>query len=359
MVGAVKYRGYASHLTAPAGLAGRNGRATVRNRRWPTEQGDPLSIPKTFERFACCTWLWCWLGMLIVSAVAAAQDLEPRAYSPSPVGANFLVMGFGNTSGDVLFDPTLPISDVHANLYSQATGLGHTFGLAGRQSLVTVALPYVWGNIRGQVFEQQQSVYRSGLADLRVKFSFNLHGSPALSPQEFAKSPGHGLIVGTSLEVRAPSGQYDPTRLISIGTDRWSFKPELGISYPRKKWNFDFYTGVWLFTDNSAFFPGTSTRQQDPVTTLQAHVSYTLRRRLWAAFDSTWYAGGASHVNNGPPSSRLSNSRVGATLSVPIGKSQSLKIAYSRGATARVGTNFSTIGVAWQLLWFGRRLPHL
>jgi hypothetical protein len=297
--------------------------------------------------------------MLIVSALAAAQELEPRAYSPSPVGANFLVVGFGETSGNILFDPTLPITDVHAKLYGQATGFGHTFGAAGRQALVTVALPYVWGNIGGKVFEQQTSVYRSGLGDLQVKVSFNLHGSPALSPQEFAKSLRHGLIVGTSLEIRAPSGQYDETRLVTIGANRWAFKPELGLSYPRKKWNFDFYTGVWLFTENSAFFPGHSTRQQDPLTTLQAHVSYTFRRRLWAAFDSTWYGGGAASVNNGPFTGRQSNSRVGATLSMPIGKSQSVKIAYSRGATARFGSNFSTLGVAWQFLWFDwRRLPH-
>jgi hypothetical protein len=153
----------------------------------------------------------------------------------------------------------------------------------------------------------------------------------------------------------APTGQYDKTRLISIGTDRWAVKPELGISYLRKKWNFDFYSGVWLFTENKAFFPGSSTRRQDPLPTLQGHISYTFRQRMWVAFNSTWYEGGASHVNDGPATGRLNNSRIGATLSIPIGKKQSLKIAYSRGATARSGTNFSALGVAWQFLWFDRR----
>ncbi|HXJ91763.1 MAG TPA: transporter [Terriglobia bacterium] len=300
-------------------------------------------------------WLLACLATLALSRAASAQDLEPRAYSQSPTGANFLVMGFGEIDGSVLFDPSLPITGVHAQLYSSVAGLGHTFGLFGRQALVTAALPYVWGNMTGQVFEQQHNITRSGLADTRFKFSLNLHGSPALSPQEFVKSRRRSLIVGASLSVTAPSGQYDPTKLVNLGTNRWGFKPELGVSYPRKRWYFDLYSGVWFFTENSSFYPGQSTRRQAPLPSLQAHVSYTVRPRLWAAFDSTWYAGGASRVDNGPPTGRLNNSRVGATLSIPIGKSQSLKIAYSAGATARSGANFSSIGVAWQFLWFDRR----
>ena len=304
---------------------------------------------------ACVVWLFLLLGLLLFPPDMAGQQLEPRAYSPSPIGANFLVMGFGELDGSILFDPSLPITDVNATLYTPVAGFGRTFGLFGRQSLVTAVLPYAWGNIEGRVFEQQQAVYRSGLGDLRIKFSFNLLGSPALTPREFAKSRKRGFIVGTSLEVVVPSGQYDKARLICLGTNRWAFKPELGVSYMRKKWNYDIYTGVWFFTENPAFFPGNSVRRQDPLSTVQAHISYTFRPRLWAAFDSTWYGGGASSVDNGPPTGRMSNSRVGVTVSLPIGKKQSLKVNYSRGAIARSGTNFSSVGVAYQFLWFDRR----
>ncbi len=295
------------------------------------------------------------LAILIsVSWHAAAQELEPRAYSPSPTGANFILAGFANASGDVLFDPTLPITDVQADLYSPVMGFGRTFGLAHRQALATAALPYVWGTVTGKVYEQQGSITRSGLADLRFKFAFNLHGSPARSPQEFAKSKRSRFILGTSLSVTAPTGQYDPAKLVNLGTNRWAFKPELGLSYPRKKWFFDLYAGVWLFTDNPTFYPGGSVRRQDPLPTLQAHVSYTFRPRLWLAFDSTWYAGGATAVNNGSPSASQNNSRVGITLSLPLGKRQSLKVAYGAGATARTGTKFSGVSVAYQFMWFDR-----
>jgi len=283
---------------------------------------------------------------------AAAQELEARAYSASPVGVNFLVVAFTRSTGSVTFDPTIPITDVHAHLNAPAIGLGHTFGLLGRQALVTAALPYVWGDVEGKVAEQRQGITRSGLADLRVKFSVNLHGNPAQTLQEFAKGR-RGFLLGTSLTVQTPTGQYAPTKLINLGANRWAFKPEVGISYPWKKFDFDLYCGAWFFTKNSHFFPGEALRTQDPITTLQGHVSYTIWRQMWFAIDGTWYQGGAGYVNGGPPSISQNNTRFGATLSIPLSKRDSLKLAYSAGATARTGSNFDTFSVAWQFRWFG------
>jgi hypothetical protein len=286
----------------------------------------------------------------------AAQELEPRAYSASPTGANFLVAGFGRSSGEVVFDPSVQVMDVHATTYSPLLGVGRTFGLFGRQALVTAALPYAFGDIEGKVGPQlqQESVTRSGLADLRVKFSINLRGGPALSVREFAKAEHHNLLIGASLAVQAPTGQYSPDKLINLGTNRWGFRPELGISYPWKKFYFDVYAGAWFFTENDRFFPGNSIKQQDPLTGLQLHVSYTFRPKLWLALDSTWYGGGDASINGGPPTGRQNNSRAGVTCSLPLGKMQSLKISYSNGVIARVGSKFNTVAVTWQFLWFDR-----
>ena len=88
---------------------------------------------------------------------AAAQELEPRAYSASPIGTNFLLVGIGRSSGDVVFDPTVPITDVHADINAATLGAGRTFNLGGHLLLATIALPYVWGEITGKVFEEAAS----------------------------------------------------------------------------------------------------------------------------------------------------------------------------------------------------------
>ena len=107
-----------------------------------------------------------------------------------------------------------------------------------------------------------------------------------------------------------------------------------------------------LFTTNREFYTGASVRTQAPVVALQSHVSYTLRRQLWAAFDATWYSGGTTTVNGTRKADLQRNSRLGATLSLPVGRQQSIKFSGSTGATTRVGADFQTFGAAWQLTWF-------
>ena len=289
--------------------------------------------------------------LLATGAPAGAQDLEPKAYSASPAGAAFLVLGLARSSGSVVSDPTLPLTDVEASINAGLAATGYTFGLFDKLALVTATLPYSWGDISGRVFEEARAVTRSGLADARFKLSINLAGNPAVGAREFARTPRR-TILGTSLTVTAPSGQYDGAKLINLGTNRWAFKPEVGVAVPKGRWDFDAYLGVWLFTDNADFYPGGRTRSQAPVVAVQGHGSYTFRPRLWLAIDATWYHGGDAQIDGGEPSGGMNNSRLGATLSLPAGRQQSFKVAYSSGVSVRTGTNFRTLSVGWQWLRF-------
>ena len=296
-------------------------------------------------------------GLILLAAFAGlvaarAQELEPRAYSASPVGANFVVAALTRSSGDVVTDPSLPFTNVEARVGAFAVGYGRTLDLFGRQALATVALPYAWGKVEGDVGTETRRVTRSGLADLKARFSVNLIGNPARSREEFAASHERRILFGASLALSAPTGQYDPTRLVNLGTNRWAFKPELGVSVPWGKFDLEAYGGVIFFTRNPAFYPGTVVRDQSPLGALQAHVAYTFRPNLWLAADATWYSGGATTLNGGLPTARQENTRVGGTLSVPVGRRQSVKLGYSNGVAVRFGQRFETIGVSWQYLWF-------
>jgi hypothetical protein len=276
--------------------------------------------------------------------------MEPRSYSPNPTGIQFLALAYGRMTGNVLTDPSLPITDVDARLNSGSVGYGRTFALFGRSALVTVGVPYVRGDISGNVGEAQREITRSGLADARLRVSMNLIGGPALPPQEFARRTPQTTL-GMSLTVVPPVGQYDPDKLINLGANRWAFKPELGVSYPYDRWYFEAYVGVWLFTDNDEFFGG-SRREQDPISSLQTHVVYTWRPRLWLAFDANYYRGGRTTVNGARNANLQGNTRVGVTVSVPAGAQQSLKLTWTDGVTTRIGSDFRTLGVAWQYTWF-------
>jgi hypothetical protein len=279
-----------------------------------------------------------------------AQDLEPRAYAASPVGVNFVVLSAARSSGGVLVDPSLPVEDVEATVRLYITGVGRTVNIFGRTGLVLAALPYAVAEATGNVADESRHATRSGLADPRLKLSVNLLGGRALSAREFARA-ARRTIVGVSLTVVPPLGQYQPTRLINLGANRWAFKPEAGVSHTIGRWTLEGYGGVWWFTTNREFYTGQSVRTQDPVIALQTHASYTLRPRLWWAIDGTWYSGGTTTVDGVDKADLQRNSRLGATLSLPLLTQQSLKISVSSGATTRAGADFTTIAAAWQVTW--------
>jgi hypothetical protein len=293
---------------------------------------------------ACCA-----LALTGATIACRAQEMEPRSYSPNPTGIQFLALAYGRTTGGVVTDASLPITDIDARLNSGSVGYGRTFALFGRSALVTGGVPYVRGDVSGNVREARREITRSGLADARLRVSMNLIGGPALTPQEFARRRPQTTF-GMSLTVVPPTGQYTADKLINLGAHRWAFKPELGVSHPHARWYFEAYAGVWLFTANDEFFGG-SRRAQDPITSLQTHIVYTLRPRLWLAFDANYYRGGRTTVNGARNADLQSNSRVGLTLSVPVGAKQSLKLAWTDGATTRIGSDFKTLGVAWQYTW--------
>ncbi len=291
------------------------------------------------------------LAELFAAPVARAQELEPRSYAPVPKGANFFLASYSYQAGDVLFDPSLPFSNVNAYINSLVVGYGQSFSLFGRISSLSVAVPYVWASVDGNVGETYQAITRSGLGDMRLRFVVNLLGGPALSPREFAARKPEPTL-GFSLVVVAPTGQYSSEKLINIGTNRWAFRPEFGLSFPVGRWTLEGAAGVWLFLDNNHTYPGENVRSQDPLYTFQAHVGYTVRPGLWVAADATYYAGGKTYTNDVPSDTRQANSRAGLTASVPLGKGHSVKVAASRGVDARVGSRFNTIGIAYQYLWF-------
>lgn len=276
--------------------------------------------------------------------------MEPRAYSPAPVGTQFVLIGYGHQSGDVLLDSSLPLRDVKVSLNLVTAGYGRTFDLAGRQANVAVLVPYIWGTASGTVFEDNISVRRSGGGDLRLRFSTLLKGGDAMKPKEFAtRKPG--LIVGTSVSIIAPTGQYDPARLVNPGSNRWAFKPEVGVSKPRGRWTMELMGGTWLFTPNRDFFGG-ARREQKPLLSLQAHLIYTLRQRMWVSVNGTYFAGGQTEINGVLNNDRQRNARIGATFSYPLTQQHSIKLAWAKGVTTRIGGDLNMFVAGWQYAWF-------
>jgi hypothetical protein len=305
------------------------------------------------------------LGLLAFIAASSlqmlsAQDLAPRAYVITPLHSNAVTLAWSFYDGSINYNGALPVSDATGTYSVPILSYYHSFDLFGRSANAVASLPYGVGNFEGTVSGAGDHLYRSGLVDSVFRLSVNLKGGPAMPVQKFIKWK-EKVLLGTSFKVIAPTGQYDPTKLINWGTNRWSFKPEFGYSERWNNWVLDGYLGVWFFTTNSDFWSrniyywGTRPQSQQPVGSLEGHLSYDIKPRLWVSLDGNFWFGGKTIVNGiQNPLSEETNSRLGGTVSVPITKRQSLKFSYNNGTYISFGGNYQNVSVAWQYSWLGK-----
>ena len=298
--------------------------------------------------------LLCSLAAVLAGPLFA-QDLAPRAYLITPVGSNAIILTWSYYNGGVNFNGTVPIQGATGSFSIPIFSYYRSLSFFGRSANVTASLPYGVGTFQGTVLGQQQSVYRSGLADFSARFSVNLRGGPAMPAQKFARWK-QKVLLGASLKIIAPTGQYDPAKLVNWGINRWAFKPEFGYSERWGHWVLDGYAGAWFYTTNPASFslPSPQPQTEKPIGSFESHLSYDLGSGTWASLDGNFWAGGLTSLSGIQNlATRQTGSRLGVTVAVRIARHQTIKISYSGGTYLRFGSNYQNLQMAWQYSWLG------
>jgi Putative MetA-pathway of phenol degradation len=299
-------------------------------------------------------WVWAALvaaTILMPGRSVHGQALEPRSYANTPVGINFLLLGYGYTEGDVAFDASSPIKDAKVNVHSGILAYARSLDVWGLSGKVLAALPVAEASGSATVAGQGRDRQVLGLADPLLRLSVNFFGAPALSMEDFPTYQ-QDIIVGAGLQVTAPLGQYDSTKLLNIGTNRWSFKPELGVSKAWGPVTLELIPAITFFTRNDDFLDGKSL-EKDPVYSVQGHLIYEFSPALWAALDATYYVGGRTTVDGEKSSEHPENVRLGVTAALSVSRHQSIKLYGSTGVYNRTDNDFWAVGIAWQYRWGG------
>jgi hypothetical protein len=221
------------------------------------------------------------------------------------------------------------------------------WGLSGK---VLAVLPVAEATGSATVKGQEKDRQVLGLGDPLLRVSVNVYGAPALSMEDYA-TYRQDIIVGATLQVTAPLGQYDSNKLLNVGTNRWSFKPELGVSKAWGPLTLEVIPAITFFTDNDDFFGG-KTLKQDPIYSIQGHLIYEFFPALWAALDATYYAGGRTTID-GEKGEQPENVRLGLTTALSLSRHQSIKLYGSTGIYNRTDNSFWAVGIAWQFRWGG------
>ena len=296
--------------------------------------------------------LYLLLGVFLLAAMRTyAGEIEPRSYVNAPVGVNFLLAGYAYSYGGLATAGSSPIKDADLKMHTFILAYARSLDILGRSGKVDVILPYSDLSGTAMVAGQPRERDVSGLNDPRLRFSVNFYGAPALAVQEFPKYR-QDLIIGASLQVSAPLGQYDKDKLVNLGNNRWYIKPDLGISKAWGDFILEFSTGVIFFTDNDNYFGGNNLKQA-PVSTTQLHATYNIRQGIWAALSTTYDYGGRTTVSGVENDDLQNNMRLGATLAISVNRNNSIKLTASNGLYTSSGTDYDMFGVVWQYRWGG------
>jgi len=294
---------------------------------------------------------------IVLGAVATSvtgQELEPRAFSPGPRGLNIFLLAGSYSTGDLVFDGSLPIRDVSSNVWTAGAGYQRFFGLAGKTAKFAVLVNYADGDAKGFVADQFRERHFVGFTDPRIAFSWIFAGAPAMTMAEDAKYQPHTLA-GFSASLSPPLGRNESNRLLNVGTNRWTLRTQLGVSQYVNKWTFEGTLGGQFFSTNNHYYPGDAVQDQAPIYSAQAHCAYTVRRQLWIAVSATYYRGGAPTIDGVEGVGFQSNSRYGVSSSIPLAGRQSLGLNFSRGLSTRAGSNYDTLIVTWATRFMDRK----
>jgi hypothetical protein len=293
---------------------------------------------------ACCA-----LMTLHSPNPACAQFTDAHQYDNVPVGINQLELGYAFVHGNTAIDPSLVVTGATLNLNQVTIDYTRYFGLFHRLMWVEAAVPVA--RLGASTSTPAIEGSTAGAGDSSYALAMMLKGGPALSVSQFQQyEPATAL--GVSLTVSAPTGQYNGDKILNLGSDRWSFKPELALSHPfgpEQKWQLDTYANGYFYTDNTSY-RGREILRQDPLAGLEGHISYSLNNSLWVSFDTRYSFRANTFVAGVDQNNAQQNVILGSEMSVAINSRHSLLLEFAKAVLHENGPSIVGFSVKYDYM---------
>jgi hypothetical protein len=302
---------------------------------------------------------WIFLGSFLgiamgIAVSAQALELQPRRWGHLPIDINFAGGGYAYTDGDIFLDPVLQAEDVTLKMDTWLTKYVRSFELFNKSALFDVKQAYQEGRWSGLLEGEPASTERKGLSDPVFRLAVILYGAPPLKGKEYRDyqaSAASKTRMGVSISAQLPLGDYHDDKLINLGSNRYTFRPQLGIVHETGKWSFEATGTAWLFTENDDFFNGNKL-EQDPLYTLETHVVRNHKPGVWTAAGMGYSYGGESKVNGIESNNRQSYFGWGLSFGYSLTPKLGISLAYGNLATREVtGSETESISVALSAAW--------
>lgn len=281
---------------------------------------------------------------------AQAEELNARTYTNIPINQNFIGIAYAYTDGELYTSADVPLEDVQLKIEGELVAYAHTFNLYGNLAKFDANIGHFCGDASA-ITDAGERLERSfcGQTDTKIRLSYNFYGAPALKMADYIKHKKE-MVIGASLQISVPTGEYEKDYILNTGSNRWFFKPEVGLSIPFGRWEFDASFGVKIFTDNHDL-KRSQHFEQDPIYNLQFHLIYDFSPGYWIAFNTNYFDGGNTYVDGERSGIKDANHRAGVTYSMSLSRVQSLKFFANTGVTTRLGNDSDAYGIGWTYRW--------
>jgi Putative MetA-pathway of phenol degradation len=296
--------------------------------------------------FSCCLAL----ALVDVPYHASAQFSDPRTYENTPVGINQLEVSYAYVHANASIDTSLIVAGATFNLNQGIIDYTRYFGLLHRLMWVEVGVPVA--GLSGSISGTNIHGSTTGAGDSSYELAMLLKGGPALGVAQF-ENYKPTTTLGVSLTVTAPTGLYHPNKILNLGSDRWSFKPEIALSHPfgpEHKWEFDAYANSYFYTDNTSYH-GREILQQQPLPGVEGHISYSFNDSLWASLDTRYSLRGTTLVNSVDQNNAQQNLILGTEINVSINSRNSLVFEFAKALVHQNGPDLVGFSVKYDYTW--------
>jgi hypothetical protein len=280
----------------------------------------------------------------------SAQFTDPRTYDNTPAGVNQLELIYAYAHANASIDTSLIVAGAEADLHQGTIEFTRYFSFFRRLTWIEAAVPIA--GLDGSVTGTDIRVSDTGSGDSSYQFAMLLKGGPALSVAKFA-SYKPTTTIAASLTITAPTGSYHADKILNLGSNRWSFKPEFAVSHPfgpKQKWEFDAYANIYFYTDNNAFH-GTDTLRQQALPGFEGHLSYSFTSSVWASLDTRYSFGGDIFVSGVNQNNAQQNFILGSEVNVSLNSQNSLVFEFAKAVMHQNGPSATGFAVKYLFSW--------
>jgi hypothetical protein len=292
-------------------------------------------------------------AVLLLAVPVRAQFTDPHTYDETPIGVNEIDLIYAHAHSNTSLNTSQSIAGAQLRLNSGNVEYTRYFGVFHRLAWVEAGLPIA--NIEGSIDGSNIQGDSIGDGDLGLQAGLLLKGGPALTEAQYS-SYRPATTVGISLSVTAPLGQYNPDKILNLGANLWSFKPEIGLSHPfgpEQKWQIDAYGNISIYTNNTAY-QGTHNLQQKTIPGLEGHLSYAITSIVWASFDTRYSFGGDTLLNGVDQSNRQQNLTLGTEVWIEPNSQNSFVFEFATPVVHINGPTYTGFGVKYEYTWSKR-----